>query len=626
MYILGLSFFYHDSAAALLQDGLLIAAAEEERFSRTKHDHSFPHHAIEFCLRHAGITANDLDYVVFYEKPLVKFERILMSTLGTFPKSWRAFGEAMVTWFDEKLWIKSLIAERIGVSTEKILFTDHHTAHAASAFFTSPFKEAAILTIDGVGEWTTATMGYGKALWDEQQASSPSSLPTSPCPPLKGREGLGVGERPGVGARNEIVLSHEQQFPHSLGLLYSAFTAFLGFEVNEGEYKVMGMSPYGEPRFVDKVDKVFKVYEDGSFWVNMDYFSYHYSSKHTFNQNFVTLFGQPRVHESEFFTPKTDPSVNAHSPKSKENQYYADIAASIQLVTEETMLKMARAVQKQTGSKRLCMAGGVGLNSKANGRILEEAGFDELFIQPAAGDSGGALGAALYVYHVLLSKPRHFVQEHNFWGEAYGEEDIRVALQKRNFPYKRIDDDERIISQVVDDILAGKVVGWYQGRFEWGPRALGNRSIMADPRRADMKDIVNSKIKFREPFRPFAPVILEEETARYFPALPEPQRQYPPRFMLTVHAWDEDLGKQVPAVNHLGTGRLQTIRREWNPRYYRLVELFGQATGVPVLMNTSFNLRGEPIVTTPENALNTFGNSGIDTLLMENYLVRKGRD
>jgi carbamoyltransferase len=598
MYILGLSFFYHDSAAALLQDGLLIAAAEEERFSRTKHDHGFPHLAIEFCLRHAGITANDLDYVVFYEKPLVKFERILMSTLGTFPKSWRAFGEAMVTWFDEKLWIKSLIAERIGVSTEKILFTDHHTAHAASAFFASPFDEAAILTIDGVGEWTTATMGYGKAVWDGHQE----------------------------GMQNQIVLTHEQRFPHSLGLLYSAFTAFLGFEVNEGEYKVMGMSPYGEPRYVDKVDKLFKVYEDGSFWMNMDYFSYHYSAENTYNYNFIKLFGQPRKHESEFFTPKVNPAVDPNSPKAKENQYYADVAASIQLVTEETMLKMARAVQKQTGSKRLCMAGGVGLNSKANGRILEEAGFDELFIQPAAGDSGGALGAALYVYHVLLSKPRHFVQEHNFWGEAYGEEDIRVALQKRNFPYKRIDDDEKLISQVVDDILAGKVVGWYQGRFEWGPRALGNRSIMADPRRADMKDIVNSKIKFREPFRPFAPVILEEETARYFPALPEPQRQYPPRFMLTVHAWDEDLGKQVPAVNHLGTGRLQTIRREWNPRYYRLVELFGQATGVPVLMNTSFNLRGEPIVTTPENALNTFGNSGIDTLLMENYLVRKGRD
>jgi len=598
MYILGLSFFYHDSAAALLQDGLLIAAAEEERFSRTKHDHGFPHLAIEFCLRHAGITANDLDYVVFYEKPLVKFERILMSTLGTFPKSWRAFGEAMVTWFDEKLWIKSLIAERIGVSTEKILFTDHHTAHAASAFFASPFDEAAVLTIDGVGEWTTATMGYGKAVWDGHQE----------------------------GMQNQIVLTHEQRFPHSLGLLYSAFTAFLGFEVNEGEYKVMGMSPYGEPRYVDKVDKLFKVYEDGSFWMNMDYFSYHYSAENTYNYNFIKLFGQPRKHESEFFTPKVNPAVDPNSPKAKENQYYADVAASIQLVTEETMLKMARAVQKQTGSKRLCMAGGVGLNSKANGRILEEAGFDELFIQPAAGDSGGALGAALYVYHVLLSKPRHFVQEHNFWGEAYGEEDIRVALQKRNFPYKRIDDDEKIISQVVDDILAGKVVGWYQGRFEWGPRALGNRSIMADPRRAVMKDIVNSKIKFREPFRPFAPVILEEETARYFPALPEPQRQYPLRFMLTVHAWDEDLGKQVPAVNHLGTGRLQTIRREWNPRYYRLVELFGQATGVPVLMNTSFNLRGEPIVTTPENALNTFGNSGIDTLLIENYLVRKGRD
>jgi len=579
----------------LLHDGLLAAAAEEERFSRVKHDHDFPTLAIDFCLKQAGISVHDLDYVVFYEKPMVKFERILMSMLGTYPKSWGAFREAMVAYFDKKLWIKSLISEKMGVPAEKILFTDHHASHAAAAFFASPYEEAAILTVDGVGEWTTATMGYGKAHWEDK-----ISFPA-----------------------NDIMLTHEHQFPHSLGLLYSAFTAFLGFEVNEGEYKVMGMSPYGEPRFVDKIHKLVKVQEDGSFWMDMDYFSYHYSAEKTFNGKFVKLFGEPRVHESEFYTPKTNPEVNPNEAKAKQNQYYADVAASIQLVTEEIILKMARAIQKQTGSKRLCLAGGVGLNSKANGRILAETPFEELFIQPAAGDSGGALGAALYVYHVVLGKPRRWVQEHNYWGAAYSEDEILSALKKTNFRYERIDDDEKIVQRTVDDILAGKVIGWYQGRFEWGPRALGNRSIMADPRRAEMKDIVNSKIKFREPFRPFAPVILEEQTSKYFPTLRDPDRQYTPRFMLVVYPWEETLGKQVPAVNHLGTGRLQTVRREWNWRYYRMVELFGEATGVPVLMNTSFNLRGEPIVTTPANALSTYSNSGIDTLVMENYYVTK---
>ena len=609
MNILGLSFYYHDSAAALLQDGILVAAAEEERFSRIKHDYDFPTLAIEFCLKQAGITAEDLDYVVFYEKPMVKFERILMTLLGTYPYSWRTFSEAMVNYFDKKLWVKSLLVDRIKVPPEKILFVDHHLSHAAAAFFASPFEEAAILTLDGVGEWTTAAMGYGRAFWENGTQ--------------RGNGRSDTGASVSSAGKNEIHLTHEHRFPHSLGLLYSAFTAFLGFQVNEGEYKVMGMAPYGEPRYVDKIYKLVKVQNDGSFWLNMDYFSYHYSPDQTYNEKFINLFGAPRVHESEFFTPKTNPMVDPNSPKAKENQYYADIAASIQYVTEEIVLKMANWVYQQTKSKRLCMAGGVGLNSKANGRILAETPFEELYIQPAAGDSGGALGAALYVYHVMLGKPRRFVQEHNYWGAAYGEDEIRTALAKTSFRYERIDDDERLIQRVVDDILEGKVIGWYQGRFEWGPRALGNRSIMADPRRAEMKDIVNSKIKFREPFRPFAPVILEEATTRYFPTLKDPQRQYPPRFMLVVYPWDEVLGQQVPAVNHLGTGRLQTVRREWNPRYYRLVELFGEATGVPVLMNTSFNLRGEPIVTTPANALNTFTNSGIDTLVMENYYVTK---
>jgi carbamoyltransferase len=355
----------------------------------------------------------------------------------------------------------------------------------------------------------------------------------------------------------------------------------------------------------------------------MDYFGYHYSTEKTFSRKFVKLFGPPRVHEAEFYTPKTHPELDPHSAKAQENQHYADIAASIQQVTEGAILTMARSLHRQTGAARLCMAGGVALNSKANGRLLAETPFEELFIQPAAGDSGGALGAALYVYHVLLGRPRRWVQEHNYWGAAYNEADILSALEQTEFPYQRIDDEEEMATRAVDDILAGRVVSCFQGRFEWGPRALGNRSILADPRRPDMKDIVNQKIKFREPFRPFAPVILETEVQRYFPSLTRAESYYPARFMLAVYPWDHALGVQVPAVNHLGTGRLQTIRREWNPRYYRLVELFAQATGVPILLNTSFNLRGEPIVNTPADALTTFGNSGIDTLILENYRVSK---
>ena len=605
MYILGVSCFYHDSAAALIEDGVLVAAAEEERFSRIKHDYGFPSQTIAFCLRQAGITGEDLDYVVFYEKPLVKFERILMTTLGTFPRSWRTFGEAMITWFDEKLWIKNHLMQEVGVPAEKVLFTDHHVAHAASAFFCSPYDEAAILTVDGVGEWTTATIGRGSAVWERRQG---------------GEQREGDGERKNQG--NSIELVKEIRFPHSLGLLYSAFTAFLGFRVNNGEYKVMGMAPYGEPRFVEKIGKLFKVYDDGSFWLDMEYFSYHYSSEHTYNSKFVELFGTPRVHESEFFTPKTDPEVDPNEPKARQNQYYADIAASIQRVTEETLLTMARAAHRETGLKRLCMAGGVALNSVTNGRILRETPFEEMFIQPAGGDAGGALGAALYVYHALLGQPRRFVLEHAYWGQEFGEREVQAFLDDNGIGYER-HDDEALFDRLVDHLMAGQVIGWYQGRFEWGPRALGNRSILADPRRADMKEIVNSKIKFREPFRPFAPVILEDRAVDFFEGLTEPERHYPARYMLMVLPWKGEAGSQLPAVDHLGTGRLQTIRREWNPRYHRLVEKFGEATGVPVLMNTSFNLRGEPMVASPADAWNTFSKSGIDVLVLGRYVVKK---
>jgi carbamoyltransferase len=588
--ILGVSFYYHDAAAALLQDGMLVAAAEEERFSRIKHDAGFPSRAIRFCLKQAGITAQDLDFVVFYEKPLVKFERILTTSVSTFPFGARAFAEAMLAWFDEKLWVKTMLRKYLDVPAAKLLFADHHTSHAASAFFCSPFREAAVLTVDGVGEWTTAALGTATADWNGQGA-------------------------------NTIRLTHEMRFPHSLGLLYSAFTSFLGFEVNEGEYKVMGMAPYGQPRFVDKVHKLVRVADDGSIQLNMDYFSFHYSHNQSYSSRFIDLFGEPRAPDSDFIEPGADQEGSGREAKA--SQYYADVAASIQSVTEDILLRMARRLQRDTGLKALCMAGGVGLNSVANGRILRESGFEDLFIQPAAGDSGGAVGAALYAWHVLLAKPRKFVMEDAYLGEGYCGGEISQYLTQNGIGHEAYEDDEKLLDHVTGELASGKVVGWFQGRFEWGPRALGNRSILADPRRADMKQIVNAKIKFREPFRPFAPVMPEAKAAESFTGLADPARHYPARFMLLVLPWKDETGKLVPAVNHAGTGRVQTLRKEWNPRYSRLVELFGEATGLPILMNTSFNLRGEPIVASPADAVRTFRESGLDLLVMGDFVVRK---
>ena len=591
MYILGISCFYHDAAAALLKDGHLIAAAEEERFTRIKHDFDFPQNAINFCLEYAGIATKDLDYVVFYEKPFLKFERILMTSFQGFPGSWKVFREAMIAWLGDKLWVKSIIKDRVGLEEKKILFGEHHLSHAASAFYPSPFEEAAILTVDGVGEWATATMGIGRG--------------------------------------TDIKLLKEIRFPHSLGLLYSAFTAFLGFKVNEGEYKVMGMAPYGKPRYIDKIyDNLVKVAPDGSFWLNMDYFSYHRSDERTFNSKFEGLFGKPRPSEMHFFTSTTRfPSYFGEKPGNfnelcQKNEYYADIAASIQKVTEEILLKLANSLHKETGLSKLCIAGGVGLNSVANGRILRETPFEELFIQPAAGDGGGALGAALHAYHSLLGHPRSFVLEHAYWGKEYSESEIRQFLEKNSISYEFCADEEKLLDKVVDDLVQGKVIGLFQGRFEWGPRALGNRSILADPRSEEMKDLVNIKIKFREPFRPFAPVILEEKTSDFFDG-DNIERQFPSRYMLFVFPLKELKAGTINAVNHMGTGRLQTIREEWNPRYYHIVKRFGDATGTPVLLNTSFNLRGEPIVTSPANAFNTFSKSGIDVLVLEKFMIRK---
>ena len=594
MYILGISAFYHDSAAALLHDGELIAAAMEERFSRVKHDNGFPHLAAEFCLQQAGIEAQDLEYIVFYEKPLPKFERILQTTLNTFPRSSGLWRESMMTWLSDKLWVRSHIARGLGVPNDKILFCDHHMSHAASAFFACPFKDAAILTVDGVGEWTTTTLGQGKSsLGDESDA-----------PPT-------------------IELFEEQRFPHSLGLLYSTFTAWLGFRVNNGEYKVMGMSPYGSPRYMDKIEKIVSTDEsNGAFKLNMDYFDFHRSTSQSYSSKFLDLFGEKRNDESDFFTMRTNPERSAERRAMETNQYYADVAASIQQYTEDTLIKIANHLHQRTGMSKLVMAGGVALNTKANWRILNETPFEELWIQPAAGDDGGALGAALWAWHTVLRKPRKWVQKHAYYGRSFSDEQCRAFLDEEALKYETMADERQLTETIVDALTRQQVIGFHQGRFEWGPRALGNRSILADPRGADMKEIVNTKIKFREPFRPFAPVVLRERAPEYFD-YPQVADHDTPRYMLMVAPIKEEKQSEIHAVNHEGTGRLQSIDRETNSRYYDIVQQFGEATGVPIVLNTSFNLRGEPIVNTPREAYNTFRNSDIDMLVLGSHIIRK---
>ena len=591
MYVLGISCYYHDAASVLLRDGQLIAAAEEERFSRLKHDYSFPRNAIRFCLDQGGIQSSELSYVIFFEKPFRKLDRILMTALQTYPRSCAVFRESMISWITDKLWITNTLNAELGIPKGKVLFSEHHLSHAASAYLCSPFEEAAILTVDGVGEWVTASCG--------------------------------------VGRDNQITLLKQIEFPHSLGLLYSAFTAFLGFEVNEGEYKVMGMAPYGQPRYVDKVWKLVQPNSDGSFSLDLDYFCFHYSTSQTYNRKFVDLFGDPRPSNLLFFTKQTGfPSYLGTPPGNygelcKLNQRYADVAASIQRVTEELLLNMANNLCRETRLKRLCLAGGVGLNSVANSRLLNETPFEELYIQPSAGDGGGALGAALWAYHSLLGKPREFVMDHAYWGRSYTEAGISKFLNGNDIACHQFDDDSVLLDHVVDRLMHGKIVGWFQGRFEWGPRALGNRSILADPRNADMKDIVNAKIKFREPYRPFAPSVLAEQTETYF-ELRNAVKHFPARYMLYVVPVKESQRTALPAITHVdGTARLQMVFRDQSLRYYSLIERFGQASGVPVVLNTSFNLRGEPIVNAPADAFNTFVKSEMDTLVLENFLVEK---
>ena len=576
MNILGISCYYHDAAAVLISDGRIVAAAEEERFSRKKHDSGFPKKAIDYCLKEDALSSSDLDYVVFYEKPFRKFHRILISSLSTFPKSYASFREAIRLWMTQKLWIKSEIASYLKLPEDKILFSEHHLSHAASTYFPSPFKESAILTVDGVGEWATASYGVGKS--------------------------------------NKIKLLKEIHFPQSLGLLYSAFTAFLGFEVNEGEWKVMGLAPYGKPKYQKELWQTVGLNADGSFSLNFDYFSFHYSDRYSYSQKLVDLLGPP-----------VDPK-NSHlvTPRS------ADIAASIQAVTEELLLNMAKNLKKISQSDNLCLAGGVALNSVANYRLLKESGFKNIFVQPAAGDSGGALGAALYVYHHVLNRQNRTAMDRACFGQEFDEENILHYLKNNNLHYRRLTNDQ-LVDFVSSLIMKGKVIGWMQGKFEWGPRALGHRSILADPRNPKMKDIINAKVKFREAFRPFAPSVLSDQAPNVF-ELPTSNyklltNHYPLRFMLYVVPVKPAWRKKVPAVTHAdNTARPQLVFKDTNPLYYSLISAFHKKTGVPLLLNTSFNLKGEPIVASPADAYSTFKCSGIDILVMGNFISeKKGR-
>lgn len=567
--ILGISCYFHDASAALIRDGVVIAASAEERFSRIKHDFNFPEQAVALCLATAGIAAADVDYVVFYEKPFVKFQRIFLSTLRYFPKTHASFRESMVAWFKDKLWMRELISERTGIPADRVLFSTHHLSHAASAFYCSPFDDAAILTVDGVGEWSTTTRGRG--------------------------------------TDNRISLTSELRFPDSLGLLYSAFTAFLGFEVNEGEYKVMGMAPYGKPTRVDDIMELIELHDDGSFSLDMRYFSYQYSIDRSFSPLFEQKFGAPR-------DPLAGDSLEGP---------YADIAASIQVVTERLLVRLCAALHREYPVERLCMAGGVALNCVANRAVVERTPFKELYVQPAAGDGGAALGAALYVYHHVLGNKRAGPLAHAYWGAEFPVDRI-IAFLKEKGRTGRVFLTERELTDTVAGLLAeGKVVGWFQGRAEWGPRALGNRSILADPRLPGMKDTINRKVKFREPFRPFAPAVAAEAAADFFD-VEEGELMYPYRFMLITSTVRPDKRALIPAVTHVdGSARVQVVYPGSNPRFHKLIQAFGARTGVPVLLNTSFNLKGEPIVNSPSDALSTFDRSGLDYLVMGNCIVAK---
>jgi carbamoyltransferase len=593
--ILGISAFYHDSAAALVVDGDIVAAAQEERFTRKKHDPGFPENAAKYCLEQAGLRADQLDFIAFYDKPMLKFERLLETYLAFAPAGLRSFFMAMPVWLREKLMMRRMIRRGIpGVSKATLLFMDHHESHAASAFFPSPFQEAAILTLDGVGEWSTTAWGVGRG--------------------------------------NKIELTHHLHFPHSLGLLYSAFTYYCGFRVNSGEYKLMGLAPYGKPVYAEAIYKhLMDLRPDGSFWLNMDYFNYCQGLTMT-NRRFDALFGgAPR------------------DPESTIEQRHMDLAASIQAVTEEIVLRMGRDIHKQTGMKHLVLAGGVALNCVANGRLLREGPFEDIWIQPAAGDAGGALGAALFAWHQLLDKPRKTngadSQKGSFLGPAFSSSQIQGFLDKAGVQYTRIEDEEQHAEYVARLLTEEKIIGWCAGRMEFGPRALGGRSIIGDPRSPKMQATMNLKIKFRESFRPFAPVVLQEHAHEWFelregqespymllvaPVL-EQHRVAVSGEQLRKMSQDPDLRQRVnvvrssvPAVTHVDySARVQTVDSERNPRFYRLMQAFHEMTGCPILVNTSFNVRGEPIVCTPEDAYRCFLATEMDALVLEDFVILK---
>lgn len=586
MYILGISAFYHDSATCLIKDGAIVAAAQEERFTRKKHDQAFPKHAVAYCFREGGITVDDVTLVVFYDKPFLKFERILETYLAYAPVGFSSFIKAMPLWIKEKLWMKEIIARELGYKG-KIIFPEHHESHAASAFFASPFARAAFLTMDGVGEW--ATTSYG------------------------------------VGSGNKIKIHADIQFPHSLGLLYSAFTYYTGFKVNSGEYKVMGLAPYGEPKYKDLIlRELIDLKEDGSFRLNMDYFGYPSGLTMT-NKKFHSLFcGEPR------------------KPESPLTQREMDLARSLQEVTEEVMLRVARHIHKETGEKYLCLAGGVALNCVANGRLLREGPFDDIWIQPASGDAGGALGAALFGWYQYLGNTRtaddvHDAMQGSYLGPEFSQKDIKKFLDQVGATYHMALDGE--LGREVARLLADqKVVGWFQGRMEFGPRALGNRSILGDARSPKMQEVMNIKIKFRESFRPFAPSVLAEHVSDYF----ELDRSSP--YMLLVadvkkerkKAMSQDqqklfgldklhvLRSDIPAVTHVDySARIQTVHKDTNALYYDLISAFEKLTECGVIINTSFNVRGEPIVCTPEDAYRCFMRTDMDYLILGDYILAK---
>ena len=588
--ILGISAFYHDSAAALVVDGEIVAAAQEERFTRKKHDYGFPLQAIRYCLESSGLEASELDYVGFYDKPLLKFDRLLETYLAYAPLAFRSFLQAAPLWLRQKLYLPREISRGLGGGYRKrTIFTDHHESHAASAFFPSPFEQAAILTLDGVGEWATASYGYGRG--------------------------------------NRITLTHELHFPHSLGLLYSAFTYFCGFRVNSGEYKLMGLAPYGEPKYADWIlQRLLDLKPDGSFRMDMSYFNYCQGLTMT-SGKFHRLFGGP-----------------PRKPEAPLSEREMDIAASIQAVTEEIMLRSARHVHAQTGMRNLCLAGGVALNCVGNGRILREGPYENVWIQPAAGDAGGALGVALFTWYQLLGNPRspkpEDSQRGSLLGPQFDEPEIRRFLNHSGAKYRLFSDDESLCETVADLLADEKVVGWLQGRMEFGPRALGSRSILGDPRSDRMQSVMNLKIKFRESFRPFAPSVLQERVDEYFQMRPYEQSPYMLLVAPVVQSKRTELNGQgdgvvgidklklrrsvIPAVTHVDdSARVQTVDSGRHGRYHRLLKKFDEKTGCPLVINTSFNVRGEPIVCSPEHAYRCFMATNMDALVLERFLLLK---